>query len=87
MTKLSKNAELQQSCITAVMRWVSVKDELPRENSNVLVYKTSGLITQMSYHAPFDSQERIFQWWGFGNWLNQHSQVIHWMYMPEPPIT
>ena len=72
---------------TAVMRWVSVKDALPNENCEVLAYKTSGLITQMSFHVPFDSAERIFQWWGFGIWLNQHSQVTHWMLMPPAPIS
>jgi len=71
--------------LPCVMHWVSVTDRLPETNCDVLAYKQNGLITQMSYHAPFDSGKRIFQWWGFGSWLDQHSQVTHWMPMPKPP--
>lgn len=80
------NTENEALNKTDVMRWISVTDRLPDNNMNVLAYKTSGLITQMSFHAPFDSGQRIFQWWGFGTWLNQNSQVTHWMPMPFPPI-
>lgn len=69
------------------MQWIDVKDSLPETNGNVLAYKSNGLITLMSYHAPFDSGKRIFQWWGFGEWLDQHSQVTHWLPLPEPPKT
>lgn len=65
--------------------WISVKDRLPETNCDVLVAKNNGRVFQMSYHAPFDSGKRIFQWWGFGKWVDQHSQVTHWMPLPEPP--
>lgn len=67
------------------MNWISVKERLPEEIMDVLVVKHNGLITVMSWHAPFDSGKRIFQWWGFGRWVNQHSQITHWMPLPEPP--
>ena len=66
-------------------KWISVKDQLPKTNCDVLVLKRNGRVFQMSYHAPFDSGKRIFQWWGFGKWINQHSQVTHWMKLPNPP--
>jgi hypothetical protein len=65
--------------------WVAVSERLPETNCYVLVHKSNGLIAQMSYHAPFDSDKRLFHWWGFGTWINQHSQVTHWMPMPDTP--
>lgn len=76
-----QNLPLQQN----IIGWVAVSERLPETNCNVLTYKSNGLITQMSFHAPFDSDKRQFHLWGFGNWINQHSQVTHWMTMPEPP--
>jgi hypothetical protein len=67
--------------------WVSVEDRLPEEMGDYLVHKKNGLIIPMSYHAPFDSGKRIFQWWGFGKWVNQHSQITHWQPLPSPPKT
>jgi len=85
--------EAKQKCAeeilhqTSAIRWVAVSERLPETNCNVLVCKSNGLIKQMSYHAPFDSGKRLFHWWGFGTWINQHSQVTHWMPIPEPPYT
>lgn len=67
------------------MEWISVKERLPETNCNVIVSKINGGIYQMSYHAPFDSGKRIFQWWGFGKWVDQHSQVEYWMLLPSLP--
>jgi len=72
--------------LLGVIQWVSVTDKLPDENCDVLVVKKNGKVFQMSYHAPFDSTKRIFQWWGFGEWVDQHRQISHWMYLPKPPI-
>ncbi len=65
--------------------WISVEDRLPETNCKVFAVKKNGRAFQMSYHAPFGSDKRIFQWWGFGNWVDQHSQVTHWMPLPSPP--
>lgn len=65
--------------------WISVEDRLPETSCDVLAVKRNGLIVQMSYHAPFDHGKRIFQWWGFGEWIDQHSQVTHWMPIPDLP--
>jgi hypothetical protein len=77
-----QNPPLQQ---TAVISWVAVTERLPETNCDVLVVKKNGKVVPMSFHAPFDSGKRIFQWWGFGAWVDQHKQVTHWMPMPEPP--
>ena len=66
-------------------KWIKTEDQLPKTNCDVLVLKRNGRVFQMSYHAPFDSGKRIFQWWGFGKWIDQHSQVTHWMKLPNPP--
>jgi hypothetical protein len=79
---LTQNQPLQQ---TAIIGWVAVSERLPETNCEVLAYKANGLIAQMSFHSPFDSGKQQFHWWGFKTWLNQHSQVTHWMPMPEPP--
>lgn len=65
--------------------WISVEDGLPDYNYEVLVLKSNGLIVVMSYHAPFDFGKRKFHWWAFGKWIDQHSQVTHWMPLPDPP--
>lgn len=80
-----KTYEQQADEILSLTQWVSVKDRLPENNCYVLACKSNGLISQMSYHAPFDSGKRIFQWWAFGYWLDQNSQVTHWMPLPELP--
>jgi hypothetical protein len=65
--------------------WISVNEKLPETNCNVLVCKTNGLLTIMSFHKEFETGLRRFHWWGFGQWINQHHQVTHWMPLPEPP--
>ena len=65
--------------------WISVAERLPETACDVLVVKHNGRVFMMSYHAPFDSGKRIFQWWGFGNWVDQNSQVTHWMLLPVAP--
>ncbi len=66
-------------------KWISVNERFPDINCDVLVAKRNGRILQMSYHSPFDSGKRIFHWWGFGRWMDQHSQVTHWQLLPSAP--
>lgn len=82
---MSNKATNSASCQTAVISWVAVTERLPETNCDVLVVKKNGKVVPMSFHAPFDSGKRIFQWWGFGAWVDQHKQVTHWMPIPEPP--
>jgi len=81
----SKHQEGNNANTVLVAGWISVSDRLPETSCDVLAAKHNGKVYQMSYHAPFDSAKRIFQWWGFGQWVNQHSQVTHWMPIPPHP--
>jgi hypothetical protein len=75
--KLSEETQ-EQSCKAVLCNgFLCITD-----NNNVLAYKKMGLITQMSYHARL-TLKVYFSMVGFGTWLNQHSQVTHWMYMPD----
>lgn len=66
--------------------WISVKDELPESNTEVLCIKRNGLKVIMSYHAGFDTFVRKFYWWAFDKWIDQNSQVTHWMPLPNKPV-
>lgn len=69
------------------MCFISVKDRLPDTFCDVLAVKKNGRVYIMSYHAPFDTGKRIFQCFWFGKWIDQHSQVTHWMLIPNTPST
>lgn len=67
------------------MEWISVKDGLPETNIQVLACKHNGKVIQMSYHRESNDMPRNFYWWGFGGYIEQTSQVTHWMPLPAPP--
>lgn len=77
--------EKENERLKAEREWISVEDRLPETNCDVLTVKKNGRVIFMSFHAPFDSGKRIFQWWCFGAWVDQHRQVTHWMPLPNPP--
>lgn len=66
--------------------WISVKDRLPEESKNVLVYCKGGYMSSVSFSHMwkafnhFDSQ-------GDPTEGDNHCflDVTHWMPMPEPP--
>lgn len=61
--------------------WVSVKDRLPEDKMQpVIIAKFNGLVCEMMY------QDGKFEYWqGRGQWLDQTSQITHWMPLPKPP--
>lgn len=62
------------------MEWISVKNKLPTGGTNVIVHKHNGLVAEMRY---FNYKFQFSQ--GRGKWLDQTSQILHWMPLPEPP--
>ena len=56
-------------------QWISVKDKLPDNFSSVLVYGRSIRVTSLY-------QDDIF----YPDWETLfHSEITHWMPLPEPP--
>jgi hypothetical protein len=60
------------------MDWISVKDRLPEEDDDYLVYGEDhrGFIFTGCDWFVVDCKD----WWN-----NPHGQVTHWMPLPEPP--
>lgn len=67
-----------------MMVGISVNEQLPDTHCDVLVTKKNGRVFQMSYHTPPGGDKRIFQYWGDGQWIDQHSNVTHWTPLPNP---
>jgi hypothetical protein len=59
------------------MNWISVKDRLPDDYSDVLVYDYDG----MQYDIGWYDFE------GYKGWVNTNMEdsITHWMPLPEPP--
>jgi hypothetical protein len=70
-------------CEVIASAWISVKDQMPPKNEDVLVLKKNRLITIMCYFG-IDGDYQI-RWFSFGKWLDQTSQITHWMPLPCPP--
>ena len=57
------------------MKWISVKEQLPEEDTRVLVYANSDRsYTKMDTDRMLD-----------GIWVRWGRDVTHWMSLPEPP--
>ena len=57
-------------------KWISVKDELPTENDDYLVYLLNGHLC-IGYWLAED-------FWSKGYYTNR-LEVTHWQPLPEPP--
>ena len=68
-----------------VQEWISVKDRLPEEWTNVLVY--SGGNYDVLMYRPNRRETLCFMYQDeCGHWTEKHSPpVTHWMPLPEPP--
>lgn len=59
------------------MEWISVKDGLPKKNTNVLCY------FKYEPHSPNVICENVY--YGYGLWMSETSKVTHWIPLPNPP--
>ena len=53
--------------------WVSVKERLPTESKNYLVYTNYGTIMVLHFYHKKKK------------WISGDEYVTHWMPLPEPP--
>ena len=61
-----------------IVEWISIKDRLPQNEGEYLVYSTDDCIF-LDYWAATEKG---------GEWLNcdnSHIKVTHWMLLPESP--
>lgn len=72
------------------MKWISAKDELPKENCNVIIYcynNDNGVITNYVDAAEFYRCPEFGNYW-FCDLDYEGTEirgVTHWMPLPEPP--
>ena len=63
--------------------WISVKDELPKKNTDVLIYRGQFIGDLISVYTYIGNNE-----WedGYGYWSRADDEgITHWMPLPEPP--
>lgn len=71
----------------AIPQWISVKDRLPEDGENVLIWYE--YFRYGSYNRMYTTYEIACQynghWAGAGCSLGQKARVFAWMPLPEPP--
>ena len=72
-----------------VQEWISVKDKLPPDNRDVLVYRPNMamkiLVDNYAWHYRDDDKEWYEDWALYGKDTNGNPVVTHWAYLPQPP--
>lgn len=70
----------------SVPQWISVKDRLPEDGENVLIWYE--YFRYGSYNRMYKTYEIAYQYDGFWSGVNplgQKARVFAWMPLPEPP--
>lgn len=72
------------------MDWISVEDDLPKENQDVIYYFRHtgihmGRFNRVEYPAEFVGEKGVFGNAFFGRDGFLVDDVTHWMPLPEPP--
>lgn len=79
--------ELRAVPATPVPQWISVKDRLPEDGENVLIWYE--YYRYGSYNRMYTTYEIAYQynghWSGAGDSLGQKARVFAWMPLPKPP--
>ena len=75
--------------VATVQEWISVEDELPPYNRDVLVYRPNMamkiLVDNYAWHYRDDDDEWYEDWALCGKDTNGNPVITHWAYLPEPP--
>lgn len=79
MNTEENNTQLPQS---SVMRWVSVQEELPIVNQNVIVF--DGVSVKDFYY--FNNLGEFRSFYEEEGIQHKNENVTHWMPLPVPPI-
>ena len=75
--------------IRDAMKWISIKDEMPQEGQEVLLYETNAnsaggsdiIIGYVKKHKVID-----WQWFSSGGCCtNVYGEITHWMPLPAKP--
>ena len=61
-----------------VQEWISVKDRLPKEGENVLVFRDNGFAVSEIYMTDYEGNP-MWNYTGLGG------DPTHWMPLPQPP--
>jgi hypothetical protein len=70
------------------MKWISVKDELPKETGHYLIMhtwhgRTSKDHTKVMHFLHTAYETPVMMWYD----TKLHPLVTHWMPLPQPPTT
>ena len=57
------------------MRWINIKDRLPKVNEDVLTYDGENMLIEYLLN-----DEDVFTWS-----CNEYNDITHWMSLPSPP--
>ena len=72
-----------------VQEWISVEDELPPYNRDVLVYIPNMamkiLVDKYAWHYRDDDNEWYEDWALYGKDANGNPVITHWAYLPNLP--
>lgn len=79
--------ELIDACFAfadAHPHWISVEDELPPKEKNVLIWSSGSKEVMMGYYIGRNWQRKTNVFYSYvddGSWHN----ITHWMPLPQPP--
>jgi Protein of unknown function (DUF551) len=67
------------------MKWISVKDRLPKESLEDFILFTDGKVVLFGSYFDGNSYEDECLWKPAIGWIHKNADITHWMPLPEPP--